>query len=160
MTWLDILLIVLASLVAIGAGLFFLNRWANRRYSQQQEMVQKNKQSIGIYVIDKKRDKAENVTLPKAVMENLPRTAKVMKMNFVKAKIQSSQKMVGSPIQTLICDKNVYAQLEPKKNYQVEVAGIYIVGVKGAKSAFEKKEAARAKKAKAKIDARLAKGKK
>ena len=148
--WLDIALIVFVVVVAIGIGLYFLNRWANRRYSQQQEMVQKNKQSASIYVIDMKRDKATNVNLPKVVTENLPRTAKAVKMNFVKAKI-------GPQILTLMCDKNIYESLEVKKTYQVEIAGIYIVSVKGAKSAFEKKEAERAKKAKARVEAKLAK---
>jgi L-cystine uptake protein TcyP (sodium:dicarboxylate symporter family) len=141
--WLDIILIVFAVIVAIGVGVYFLNRWANKRYTQQQDMVEKNKQSASIYVIDMKRDKAANVNLPKVVMENLPRTAKAVKMNFVKAK-------VGPQIVTLMCDKNIFAALDVKKTYQVELAGIYIVSVKGAKTKFEMKEAAKAKRKKAK----------
>jgi len=148
--WIDIVLIVFAVIVALGVGLYFLNRWANKRYSQQQDMVQKNKQTAEIYVIDMKRDKAENANLPKAVMDNLPRTAKVMKMNLVKAK-------VGSQIVTLMCDKGAYSALEPKKKFKVELAGMYIVGVKGAKTKYEVQEAKRAKAAKAKVEAKLAK---
>ena len=144
MGFLDILIIVFVVIVAIAGGLYFLNRWATKRYSTQQDMVSKNKMPAKIYVIDKKHDKAANVQLPKVVADNLPKSAKVMKMHFIKAK-------VGPQIITLMCDKAVYGHLSLKKDYQVELAGIYIVSVKGAKSKFELKEAAKAKK-KAKKD--------
>ncbi|MCL2354060.1 MAG: hypothetical protein FWC69_05465, partial [Defluviitaleaceae bacterium] len=114
---LDILIIVFAAIVAIAAGLYFLNRWASKRYSVQQDMVSKNKMPASIYVIDKKHDKAANVQLPKMVSDNLPKTAKVMKMHFIKAK-------VGPQIVTLMCDKNIYGFLELRKSYNVELAGI------------------------------------
>ena len=145
----DIILIVGLVLVAIVVGLYFLNRWASKRMNTQQGMIEKTKQSASIYVIDKKRDKAANVHLPKVVMENLPKASKLMTMNFVKAKI-------GPQIATLICDKNVYAALDVKKTFQVEMAGIYIVSVKGMKTQFEVKESRKAKKLKAKEAARQA----
>ena len=148
--WIDIVLIVFAVIVALGIGLFFLNRWANKRYSQQQDMVQKNKQAAEIYVIDMKRGKAEEANLPKAVTENLPRTAKFMKMNFVKAK-------VGPQIVTLMCDKSIYSALRVKEKFKVELAGIYIVSVKGAKTKYQIQEAERAKKAKKKVEEKLLK---
>ena len=148
--WIDILLIVIAVLGAIVAGLYFLNRWASRRVADQQDMVEKTKQSASIYVIDKRRDKAANVTLPKVVMENLPRSAKVMKMYFVKAK-------VGPQIVTLMCEKTVFNALDVKKTFQVELAGIYIASVKGMKTKYELKQAQKAKKLKAKEEAKKAK---
>jgi len=141
---LDIILLVFGILVVVGVGFYFLNRWATKRFSTQQDMMEKNKQSVSIFVIDKRHDKAANVNLPKIVMENLPRTARLMKMHFIKAKI-------GPQILTLICDKNHYNFIEPKKTYTVEIAGIYISGVKGAKTKHEQKEIAKAKKAKAKV---------
>ena len=150
--WIDILLIVVVVLGAIVAGLYFLNRWASNRVAQQQDMVEKTKQSASIYVIDMRRDKAANVNLPKVVMENLPRTAKIMKMYFVKAKI-------GPQIVTLMCEKTVYNALDVKKTFQVELAGIYIASVKGMKTKYELKQAQKAKKAKAK-EAKKKEGKK
>jgi len=146
----DILLIVGLVVVVIVVALYFLSRWANKRMNNQQNVIEKNKQAASIYVIDKKRDKAANVTLPKMVMESLPKASKLMSMNFVKAK-------VGPQIVTLICDKNVFNALDVKKTFQVELAGIYIVSVKGMKTAFEVKESKRAKKFKAKEAARQAK---
>ena len=141
--WIDILLIVILVLGAIVAGLYFLNRWAAKRMTAQQDMVEQTKQSTSIYVIDMRRDKAANVTLPKVVMDNLPRTARLMKMYFVKAK-------VGPQIVTLMCEKTVYNALDVKKTFQVELAGIYIASVKGMKTKYELQQVKKAKKAKAK----------
>ena len=143
----DILILVIVIVGALGAGLFFLNRWASKRIDAQQSMIEKTKQSTSIYVIDKKRDKAENVNLPKAVSSNLPKTAKLMKLYFVKAKI-------GPQIMTLICEKQVFHALSPKKNYQVELSGIYIANVKGMKSKYELKQAAKKRQQDAKAKAK------
>jgi len=143
--FLDILLIVIVALGAIIGGLYLLNRWASKRLHGQQDMIEKTKQSTSIYVIDMKHDKAANVHLPKVVMDNMPRTAKLMKMYFVKAKI-------GPQIMTLMCEKQVFAALDVKKTFQVELAGIDIVSVKDMKSKYEKKQKRKAKKQKAKED--------
>ncbi|MDR1706280.1 MAG: hypothetical protein LBS19_16595 [Clostridiales bacterium] len=145
----DIMLIVLAVVVALGAGLYFLNRWASKKQVDQQNLIDKTKQQAQIYVIDKKHDKAANVTLPKAVTENMPRMSKVMKMYFAKCK-------VGPQIITMMCDKRVYDYLEPKKTYKAEVAGIYIVNVKGMKTAAEMKEQAKTRKIREKAEKRAA----
>lgn len=146
----DIIIIIFAVVAAIGAGLFFLNRWASKRSVQQQSIIEKSKQQASIYVIDKKRDKAQNVNLPKVVSDNLPKAAKVMKMYFVKGKI-------GAQILTLMCEKKVFDVLEPKKTYKIELAGMYIVSVKGMKTQQELKELDKAKKAKHKEEEKEAK---
>lgn len=134
----DVLIIVFIVLAVLVAGLYFLNKWANRKQLGQQQIIEKTKQRADVYVIDKKRDKATNVNLPKAVTDHLPRISRVMKMYFIKGK-------VGPQVVTLMCDKGVYEFMELKKTYKAEIAGIYIVGVKGMKSKHELKEAAKAK---------------
>ena len=141
--WVDILLIIILVLGLIVGALYLLNRWAAKRMAAQQDMVESSKQSASIYVIDMRRDKAANVTLPKVVTDNLPRTARLMKMYFVKAK-------VGPQIVTLMCEKNVYNALDVKKTFQVELAGIYIANVKGMKTKYEVKQLQKEKKQKAK----------
>ena len=141
----DVMIIVIAVVVVVGAGLYFLNRWASKKSVEQQSVIEKAKQQTSIYVIDKKRDKAENVNLPKSVLENLPKMAKAMKLYFVKAK-------VGPQITTLMCEKNIFNMIEPKKTYKVEVAGMYIVSLKGMKSAEELKEQAKLRKQREKED--------
>lgn len=139
----DIIIIIFVVLGAVGAGLYFLNRWAYRKMDEQQNLIERNKQSLNIYVIDKKKEKAANSNLPKAALTQLPRIYKYIKMPLVKAKI-------GPQIMTLMCDKNVFEALPVKKNVSVELAGIYIVNMKGMKSKKEMKEIAKAKKEKAK----------
>ncbi len=122
----DIMLIVFFAVAAIFGGLYMLNRWAGKKYADQEEMIQKSKQNATIYVIDKKKVKAHDANLPKAVLENLPRLYKFIKMPLVKAK-------VGPQIVTLMCDKKVFEALPVKKSVKVVMAGIYIVEVKSGK---------------------------
>lgn len=139
----DIIIIVMAVVAVIAGALFFLNRWVSKKSVEQRSVIEKTKQQASIFVIDKTHDKAQNVTLPKSVTENMPKATKLMKMYFVKAK-------VGPQIVTLMCDKKAFLALEPKKTYKVDLAGMYIVSVKGMKSEKELKELAKTKKLKEK----------
>jgi len=126
----DIAILVSIILILIVVGLYFLNRWASKRMATQQDLVAKHKQTATIYIIDKKKDKITNANLPKGVAEQIPRMSRMMKMPMVKAK-------VGKDIMTLMCDNGVYPILPVKKNVTVEMAGIYIVGMKGQKTKTE-----------------------
>jgi hypothetical protein len=117
-------------LILVVVGLYFLNRWAGKRMAQQNEMVEKHKQTATIYIIDKKKDKIANANFPKAMTAQIPRMSRMMKMPLVKAKI-------GKEIMTLLCDNKVYPALPVKKNVTVEIAGAYIVGMKGMKTKYE-----------------------
>jgi len=134
----DIAILVSVIVVAIAVGLYFLNRWAGKKSLQQQQMVDTHKQSVPIYVIDKKKDKLTNANFPKAVLDQMPRMGKLMKMPLVKAKI-------GPQIMTLMCDKDVYAALPVKKTVTVELAGAYIVGMKGMKTKMQMEESRKAR---------------
>ena len=123
----DAMILIAIVIAAIFAVLYFLNKWAGRRMSDQQEMVERHKQSTTIYVIDKKKDKITNANLPKAMASQIPRMGRIMKMPLVKAKI-------GPQIMTLVCDKAVYEALPIKKSVTVELAGAYIVSMKGMKT--------------------------
>jgi len=116
--------------IIIVVALYFLNRWAGSRMAQQNDMVEKHKQSVTIYIIDKKKDKIANAGLPKAMAAQVPRMGRIMKVPLVKAK-------VGKDIMTLMCENSVYPALPVKKSVTVEMAGIYIVGMKGMKSKAE-----------------------
>ena len=130
MTGWDIAIIVFVVLVVLVAVVFFLNRWASRRLVEQQSMIERTKQTTSIYVIDKKKDKIQSANLPKAIQEQIPKWNKLMKLPLVKAKI-------GPQIMTLMCDKDVFDALPLKKTVKVDLAGIYIVGMKGMKSKSE-----------------------
>lgn len=141
----DIIIIVFAVIVAIFAGLYFLNKWAYKKMDTQQSMIEKSKMLTSIYVIDKKKDKITNVNMPKIVSEQMPKIYKFIKLRFVQAK-------VGPQIVTFICDKKVFDAIPVKKTIKVEVAGIYIVSMKGMKTDKELKEMKKEKKLKEKED--------
>lgn len=148
----DIVLLITLIVALIVAALYFLNRWATKKMGNQQEMIERTKQSVTIYVIDKKKTKAKDANLPKAVMDNLPKVYRFIKTPLVKAK-------VGPQIITLMCDKKVFEALPVKKNVKVELAGIYIIGMKGLKSKKEFK-ADRAKKEELKKESLIKEGSK
>lgn len=137
---LDIIIFVVLILGALGFGLYFLNKWAYKKMDEQQTMIARTSQPVTIYVIDKKKEKPDNANLPKAVLQQLPRRAKIMKMPLVKAK-------VGAQIITFICDKKVFEALPIKKNVKVDVSGIYITNMKGMKTEKEMKALAKERKA-------------
>jgi hypothetical protein len=98
--------------------------------SEQQEAVERTKTTVSIYVIDKKKDKVTNANFPKSVAEQIPKWTRMMKMPLVKAKI-------GPQIMTLMCDSKVFPLLPVKKTVKVDLAGMYIVGMKGMKTKKE-----------------------
>jgi L-cystine uptake protein TcyP (sodium:dicarboxylate symporter family) len=121
-----IIIIVVLALAALGFGLFKLNQWALRKNDEQQKLIASTKQQSSIFVIDKKKEKLSNANLPKNIYDKIPKLQRNLKMPLVKAK-------VGSQITTLITDKKIYEKIPLKKNVQVEIAGIYIVSLKGFK---------------------------
>lgn len=133
MQLLDIILIVAIVAGVILVGLFFLNQWASKKMGEQQSAIEASKMTQSVYVIDKKKDKLENAHMPKMVMEQVPKYLKWKKMPLAKVKI-------GPQIMTLICDPKVYDELPLKKQVKVELAGIYIISIKGAKVVPAKKK--------------------
>jgi len=140
----DVLFLVFIIVAALGVALYFLNKWASTKMVEQQETMERVKQMVSIFVIDKKKEKAVNSTLPKEVKSKLPKIYRFIKMPLVKAK-------VGPQIITLISDQKVFDALPIKKNVKVELAGMYIAGMPGLKSKKEMQAIAKAKKMKGAI---------
>lgn len=122
--------IIFIILSVIIAAIYFFNRWAGSKMADHNSMIERSKQTMSIYVIDKKKDKLANANFPKAIYEQMPKWHKFMKMPLVKAK-------VGPQITTLMCDKAVFNALPVKKTVKVDLAGMYIVNLKGMKSKKE-----------------------
>lgn len=153
MGWTDILLIAVIVIAIIVFALYSLNKWASKKMSAQNEMMEQHKMTQTAYIIDKKRDKITNVNMPKMVMEQIPKRAKYINMNFVKAKI-------GPQIVTLIAaDKNLFNALPVKKSVKIEISGLYVVGMAGLKSAEQMRAIEKEKKEKAKLAKKTAKKK-
>lgn len=141
----DIIILVVIIVGVVFGLLYWLNKKASQKLGDQQEIIQRSKQTTSIFVIDKKHSKITDVNMPKAVIENMPKFYKFLKLYFVQAKI-------GPQIMTLMCDKKVFKAIPLKKNIKVELAGIYIVNVVGMKTKEELKAIQKEKKEKNKKD--------
>ena len=119
--------IVIIIIILLAVALFFayrMNRKAMGQMIQAQDFIDANRQTVQIFVIDKKNERPSTSNMPKAVFDQLPKKAKAKKAFLVRAK-------VGPQIVTLMCDKPVFNVMPVKKNVKVELAGMYIVGITG-----------------------------
>jgi hypothetical protein len=128
-----IFIIIVAVIAALLAGIYFWGKNLQKKYSSQQELINQNKQTMSIFVIDKKKDNVNNLKLPKQIKEQLPWIYKKRKMPVVIAKI-------GPQIQTLMCDEKIFDSIPVKKQIKVELAGILIVSILSGKLPVVKKK--------------------
>lgn len=126
MEWWQILLLVLGIIAVILVILYFVGRKLQGKADDQQAMINQNKMTTSILVIDKKKQKVKDSNLPKMVQDQIPKYMRFRKLPMVKAKI-------GPKITTLMCDDKVFKALPIKKMVKVDLAGMYIVGIKGYK---------------------------
>lgn len=126
MAWWEILLLVVGIIAVILVVLYFLGRKLQGKADSQQAMIDQNKTTTSILVIDKKKQKVKDSNLPKIVQDQIPKYIRFRKLPMVKAKI-------GPKITTLLCDDKVFKALPVKRMVKVDLAGMYIVGMKGYK---------------------------
>ena len=109
----------------IGVFIFFRKKLKNR-IDEQQSMVDQHKVSMQILVLEKRKDKVTNANIPKNVIDQIPKIYKIRKVPLVKAK-------VGPQVMDLLCDEAVFDKLPEKKTVQVDLAGIFIAGIRQKK---------------------------
>ncbi len=119
-----VLICILALLVAIIVGLYFLGKRAQKKQSEQEAQIEANKQSVSMLIIDKKRMRLKDSGLPQFVIDQTPKYLRRSKLPIVKAK-------VGPQIMSLVCDEKIFDSVPVKREVKAMVSGIYIVGVKG-----------------------------
>lgn len=133
MSWWQITLIVLAVFAVLVAILYFVGRRLQNKQDEQKALLEANKQTVSLLVIDKKRMKIKDANLPAAVTSQIPKMSQNIKVPLVKVKI-------GPQIMTMFCDEAIYDLIPVKKEVKAEISGIYIVGVKGVHGTVIKKE--------------------
>ena len=126
MEWYHIVLIILATIFVILTIMYFLGKKMQGKATEQQSIIDQAKMTASILVIDKKKARLKDSNLPKTVQDQVPKYLRFKKLPLVKAKI-------GPKITTLLCDDKVYKELPIKKMVKVDIAGMYIVGIKGYK---------------------------
>lgn len=118
------LLVILVVLIIVVAVLYFLGKKAQKKQAEQQEMLEANKQTVSMLIIDKKRMKLKESGLPQMVIDQTPKMMRGSKLPIVKAK-------VGPQIMSLISDEKIFDSIPVKKEVKAVVSGIYVLDVKG-----------------------------
>ena len=133
MDTLGIIFTVVIIVILVLVGLYFLGRKLQKKQAASQQMIEQNRQQVSALIIDKKKMKLTDSTLPKAAVNEVPFYLKMRKMPMVKVKI-------GPQIATLLCDGKVFKTLPLKKMVKIEIAGAYILGYSTAKKGERKPE--------------------
>jgi len=126
-----VLLCVLVGLIAGIVVLYFMGKKAQKKQAEQQQMMEANKQTISMLIIDKKRMKIKESGLPQMVIDQTPKMMRGTKLPIIKAK-------VGPQIMCLICDEKIFESVPVKKEVKAVVSGIYVLDVKGLHGRVEK----------------------
>jgi len=118
-----VLLVILAILIAGAVALYFFGKKAQKKQAEQQELLEQNKQTVSMLIIDKKRMKIKESGLPQMVIDQTPKYLRNTKTAVVKCK-------VGPQIMTMMCDEKIFDAIPIKKEVKAVISGIYIMNVK------------------------------
>lgn len=130
--WVRVIIIVLAVIIGILIALIIIGRKMQKKQQASQADIEAASQIISMLVIDKKKMKVKDATLPKVVAEQIPKYMQFAKLPLVKAK-------VGPKVMTLIADVKVFDTLPLKTEVKVAVSGIYITEIKYIRGKVEPK---------------------
>ncbi len=122
--WMIVLIVIAVVLIGLIVALYFLGKRAQKKQQEQQAVLEANKQTVSMLIIDKKKMKLRDSGLPQMVLDQTPKLMRGSKMPIVKAKI-------GPQIMSLICDDKIFDSVPVKKEVKAVVSGIYVLSVKG-----------------------------
>ena len=124
------LLVIVIVLAIIIAVLYFLGKKAQKKQAEQQELLDANKQTVSMLIIDKKRLRIKESGLPQMVIDQTPKLMRRTKLPIVKAKI-------GPRIMTMVADEKIFDLIPLKKEVKATISGIYITDVRGVRGPLE-----------------------
>ena len=119
-----VLAVVLVVLAAVTGFLYYQGNKLQKKQAEQQALMEQNKQTVSMLIIDKKKVKLKDAGFPQAVLDQAPKMSRNMKVYVVKAK-------VGPQILSLLCDDKIFDTIPVKKEVKATISGMYILGVKG-----------------------------
>ena len=119
-----ITIVVLVVIIIAMIALYFAGKKMEKKQAEQQALMEQNKQTVSMLIIDKKKVKLKDAGFPQAVLDQAPKMSRNMKVYVVKAK-------VGPQILSLLCDDKIFDTIPVKKEVKATISGMYILGVKG-----------------------------
>lgn len=129
----QIIVIVLAIIVAILAGLYFLGTKLQDKQYQAQKAMKANEMTLNLLVIDKAKMKLQNAGFQKQVVDSVPFYMRWRKFPVVKARLIKMNVAGGAQMMSLLCDDKVFKTLPTKTEVRVVLSGIYITKLLSAK---------------------------
>ena len=129
---LTVIAIVLGVILAVLIVLSIIGKKLQKKSDAAQANITAGAQYYSIMVIDKKRMKLSEAGFPQIIVDQTPKWLRGRKVPVVKAKI-------GPKIASLMCDEKVFDKVPVKKEVKALMNGIYIVDVKGLRSALDTK---------------------
>lgn len=133
MDGLGIFFTILAAIAVIVVIMYFLGKRSQKKQNEATAIIDKNRQFVTAYIIDKKKAKVSEGNFPQAAIDQMPKRMKFIKVPLVKVK-------AGPQIVTMLCDKPVFDALPVKKNVRLEISGGYILGFSTQKKGEKKVE--------------------
>ena len=124
------LLIILAVLIVVLIVLYFWGKKLQKRQDESQAQMEATKQTVQIFVIDKKMLPLKQSGLPQIVIDQTPKLMRRSKMPIVKARVQGR-------IMTLVADQKVFPLIPVGKEVKATVSGIYIMEVRAIRGKLE-----------------------
>jgi len=126
MEWYHIWGIIIAVAIIIGVVFFIVRKKIKSKISEQQTMVDQHKVATSILVLEKRRGKISEASIPKNLISQIPKIYRIKKVPLIKAK-------VGNQVLDFLCDEAIFKKIPEKKTVVVEVAGLFICSVKQTK---------------------------
>lgn len=131
--YLLILIIIAAVLLVITTIMYFWGKKLEDKRIIQEQQISAMSQTISMLIIDKKKMRLKDASLPDAIKKNTPWYSKNPKLPIVKAK-------VGPKIMNFICDISVFEDVPIKKEVKATVSGLYITKIKGFRGSINPKD--------------------
>ena len=132
--WLIVVLVIAVLLLAALVGLYIYGTKMQKKSETAQAEMWAGAQTYSILVIDKKMMKMKEAGFPKLLLDQTPKYMRNSKVPVVKAKI-------GPKVTNLMCDPKIFDLIPVKKEVKAVMNGIYIMDVKGLRSALDAKPA-------------------
>ena len=134
----DVFMLIIIILIAIAVIYIFYQKNVGRKSDETKELIQKTKQELTVFVIDKKFERPTPENTSAAVYEKIKGLNKTRKIGIIRGK-------VGPRIYSFMCSKDVYNVIPVKKSVKVMASGLYIISVVGINLADKKKKSMREK---------------
>lgn len=128
-TWAIIVLSITAVLLAGFIGLVIWGNKMKQKSDAAQASMLEGAQTYTVLVIDKKMMKLQEAGFPQIVVDQTPKRFRNSKVPVVKIKI-------GPRVVNCMCDAKIYDLIPIKKEVYAVMNGIYIIDVKGLRSAL------------------------